>query len=359
MPTWENRSTDDADSDANRESGRSHIIDLDAAGTEDEPVHDPTIDAGWIDDPGAINAIGDTTWIDTDGDGEQDPGELPLAGVIIELIDPATGAVIASTVTDANGEYEFTNLPDGTYVVRFTLDPTNPTHAPLVPTVPNSGAEDEDDSDADPFTGMSDLVDLDSDGQQATAVEDYTIEAGYTTASSIGDIVWHDQDTDGTQDEDEPGIEGVTVELWAPGPDGEFGTDDDVLVATTTTDDDGAYHFDGLPGSDYRIRFDPTTLPNGFGPTQTPDGCDCSDIDHDGDADGWTSTIRLGGGEHRPDIDFGAYTDADVSANTPAGPLAFTGRDALDLGSLAALLLTVGLFMLWGARLARREDELV
>ncbi len=358
IPTWENTTTDETDSDANRQNGRTHVIDLDSAGTSADPIVDSTVDAGYIDDPSAINRIGDTTWIDSDGDGVQDPGELPLAGVLIELIDPVTGQVIATTVSDVDGFYEFSNLPDGEYIVRFTLDPDNPTHAPLAPTPANEGADDEDDSDADPFTGMTGIISLDPNGVIDTAVEDLSVEAGFTSSASIGDTVWRDSDTDGQQDDGEPGIPDVTVELWSPGPDGEFGGDDDVLVSSTSTDADGNYLFDDLPPGEYRVRFDPSTLPPGYTPTTTPSDCGCPGTDSDGGADGWTSSINLTSGEDRDDIDWGAYTDGDLAANGPSGPLAFTGREALDLGSLAAVLLTVGFLLVFASRRARREDEL-
>ncbi len=47
------------------------------------------------------------------------PGDPPIAGVKIELLN-AQGAVIATTFTNANGEYRFDGLRPGTYGVRET-----------------------------------------------------------------------------------------------------------------------------------------------------------------------------------------------------------------------------------------------
>ena len=44
-------------------------------------------------------------------------GDEPLAGVTIELLNEA-GDVVATTVTDENGKYEFTNLKPGEYSIR-------------------------------------------------------------------------------------------------------------------------------------------------------------------------------------------------------------------------------------------------
>src|SRR4029078_8940162 len=45
------------------------------------------------------------------------PDNRWLAGVTIDLLDK-DGKVIATTVTDVNGEYKFTGLPKGQYKVR-------------------------------------------------------------------------------------------------------------------------------------------------------------------------------------------------------------------------------------------------
>ena len=50
--------------------------------------------------------IGNYVWQDNDKDGLQDPSEPPLSGVTVQLID-ANGTVVATTTTDANGQYLF------------------------------------------------------------------------------------------------------------------------------------------------------------------------------------------------------------------------------------------------------------
>jgi serine-aspartate repeat-containing protein C/D/E len=56
-------------------------------------------------------------WADPQGDCNFETGGILLSGVVIELLD-ANGNVIATTTTDANGRYEFTNLRTGTYSIR-------------------------------------------------------------------------------------------------------------------------------------------------------------------------------------------------------------------------------------------------
>jgi len=86
--------------------------------------------------------IGDTIWGDTNGNGvgpagvdagpgagtpdPSDANEPPLAGVTVNLLD-STGAVVATTETDVNGNYLFTGLdPTATFTVEvdpLTLPP--------------------------------------------------------------------------------------------------------------------------------------------------------------------------------------------------------------------------------------------
>ncbi|MCX7427684.1 MAG: carboxypeptidase regulatory-like domain-containing protein, partial [Planctomycetia bacterium] len=56
-------------------------------------------------------------FVDLDGDLTTDAGEKRIGGVTLYLLD-ASGKRIASTQTNANGEYQFTNLAPGTYGVE-------------------------------------------------------------------------------------------------------------------------------------------------------------------------------------------------------------------------------------------------
>ena len=54
--------------------------------------------------------IGNRVWIDTDEDGIQDADEGALANISIELVAP-DGTVLATTITDADGNYFFSSAP--------------------------------------------------------------------------------------------------------------------------------------------------------------------------------------------------------------------------------------------------------
>ena len=63
-------------------------------------------------------------WDDTNGDGDQDVGEIGIGGVTVRLYldenqnNAPDGGQIDYTVTDSNGYYRFDDLPGGSYIVE-------------------------------------------------------------------------------------------------------------------------------------------------------------------------------------------------------------------------------------------------
>jgi len=78
----------------------------------------------------------------------------------------------------------------------------------------------------------------------------------FVQAAQLGNFVWFDANQNGIQDEDEVGIQGVTVKLLRDiNGDGTISTDE--IVAITTTDATGYYDFKGLVGGvRYQVLFD-------------------------------------------------------------------------------------------------------
>lgn len=122
---------------------------------------------------GAVTELGDTVWFDFNEDGLQDPLEPGIGGVTVNLIDANTGAVISTTVTNADGFYLFDDLPAGNYAVEFIpLDG-------FVITMNDEGTDDANDSDADPVTGLTPAIFL------ALNDQDYTFDAGFIPDCSL------------------------------------------------------------------------------------------------------------------------------------------------------------------------------
>ena len=61
-------------------------------------------------------------WLDKNKNGERDNGDNKLAGIEVKLINSKTAEQVNKTVTNQDGEYQFSNLENGTYIVMFYYD---------------------------------------------------------------------------------------------------------------------------------------------------------------------------------------------------------------------------------------------
>ncbi|PNZ73309.1 SdrD B-like domain-containing protein, partial [Mammaliicoccus stepanovicii] len=61
--------------------------------------------------------VGDKVWEDTNKDGIQDDNEPGIKDVTVTLTKPDGTTV--TTKTDENGNYNFPDLPNGTYEITF------------------------------------------------------------------------------------------------------------------------------------------------------------------------------------------------------------------------------------------------
>ncbi len=284
LPTQQNTTAENNDSDADPLTGQSQTVTL-AAGD-----NFPDLDAGYYQAAG----LGNYVWLDENNDGIQDPTEDGIAGVIVNLLDDA-GNVIATDTTDNTGAYSFTGLMPGDYSVQFV-----PTSVPggFNPTMQNNPAAGD--------AGDSDIVDL-VNGTTATITLsagefDDTVDAGYFAPASLGDFAWYDIDADGIQDAGEPGIEGVTVTL--------FNGDGTPTGQTTATDGTGFYEFTNLIPGDYYVVFDNSTADDAdeamYALTTPGNGTDVTGSD--ANASGATPVVTLSAGENYPHLDAG-YTN--------------------------------------------------
>lgn len=252
-----------------------------------------------LEDPAKL---GNYVWIDANSNGIQDAGEAGVEGVVAQVTGTsAYGLMIdLSTETDVNGMYMFT-LPPGEYKVTFTK-PTNHDY-----TVSNAGGDDTVDSDVDPATGMTQVVTL-TPGEYNP-----TLDAGLIkNCVSVGNFVWLDEDQNGLQDAGSVGVADFVVNLLQAGPDGSFGTADDIVAQTTTTDDDGFYLFACVEEGTYAVQFDPNSLPDGYQFTAVNNVFnDSKDSDASGES-GLTEpfTITLAGGDNMT-LDAGIHVFCD------------------------------------------------
>ncbi len=99
-------------------------------------------------------SIGDFVWKDLNDNGIQNAGEPGVRGVIVQLLNGTTNAVITSDTTDANGLYGFPNLDSGNYKVKIVAS-SLPDTCLITPKkdVATGGGNDTNDSDFDPAVG--------------------------------------------------------------------------------------------------------------------------------------------------------------------------------------------------------------
>jgi hypothetical protein len=284
------------DSDADPSTGQIQDINLTADDLDE--------DMGLWFGPDVRYRLGDYVWHDENQDGIQDPAEVGVASIGVELYasDDCSGVPMASTTTDAAGKYEFSDLAAGTYCLQFTDILEGWRISP-----PNQGTDDTVDSDADPSTGQIQDINLTADDLD----EDMGLWYEERLAS-LGDYVWLDVNRNGLQDDDEPAVAGVRVELYRCDGD---------LVNSQGTDGNGLYRFDDLEPGCYYVHFsapgaDFTRRNAGTNPA----------VDSDADAAGRTAQIDLDAGEQDMTWDAGLV-------GTPVVPEAST---LVLLGSAAA-----------------------
>ena len=190
------------------------------------------------------HAISGTVYLDQNRDKTKNTGDIAQSGVTVKLVD-ASGAVVATTTTDADGNYSFTGLNDGTYTVQ--VDKTGP----LASTEQTEDPSGNGDSRSQAITFTRSDPDVTN------------VNFGYAEDYTVSGTVYYDKDRSETLNNGEPGFGGITVKLL-----GEDGS----VVATTTTKADGTYSFAKLPAGKYTVKVEPSDLLKKLEQTEDPDG---------------------------------------------------------------------------------------
>ena len=275
---------------------------------QDQAGDNPTNNESSASFKGGYN-LGGTIYRDSDASFSKSSTEERFAGVTVALLDGNGNPVLdhdgnpMTTVTDADGNYQFVALGVGTYRVSI-VDPNTGVLAGLT----NTQA----------YTGRGAT-------QAPVTITDSSVQGvdfGFVKPATIGDRVWNDQDHNGV-DNGEPGVPGVTVILKdASGNE----------VARTTTDSDGRYRFEGvLPGT-YTVSIE---VPSGYEAAST------------------AQSVSVTEGEVNLDIDF-PLTLIPTPSQPAKSILAKTGSDAQWIAILTAMLLAAGVGTVGAAR--KRRD---
>jgi protocatechuate 3,4-dioxygenase beta subunit len=256
-----------------------------------------------VQDPGELPVAGETVFIDYNFDGLLEPGlQNPSTG--LWGTDPNTGGNEPFTTADANGHYEFTGLTPGTYRVIIQSG------IGLVENTP----------------GYVDIT--------LTQGQDYRLNLPEAVGASISGTVFDDRNANGTLDDGEPGLanQQVFLDINDNGVYDQAGLGGDGLPLngsepTTITDGNGVFNIANLGPGTYTIR---VITPDGAIPTAP------ANASH-------SYTFTLTSGEVLTDLNLGFQTPDLTSTiiSFPTTPtLAKVRKHALvrvtDVGSLPA-----------------------
>ena len=188
-------------------------------------------------------------------------GDVAQSGLTVALFtdpnadgDPADGVQFgSSTTTDSSGNYSFTLVPPGSYVVVQT---------PATGTVPAI--------DGDTTTLGDDATNTNTkDNRIPVAITPGETDDGNNFVNvntvAFGNLVFNDVNNNGHFDVGtDSGIDGVTLQLWSPGTDTIAGTSDDTQADdpntvglqnyVVTTSGGGLYSFSGIAPGSYYIK---------------------------------------------------------------------------------------------------------
>ena len=235
-------------------------------------------------------SIGDQVFFDENFTGNYESGtDTPATGITVQLyssngteinvgpdgilgtIDDATGGM----TTDASGQYLFSNLPQGDYIVRVTA-PVNTASTIDTDNAADTTNPDTNDDNNDNGIGTSggtvssgtfsltpgSTGALTNNTVTNASGETYnpTVDFGFVNLYAFGNRVWFDTDNSSDINGSEVGVDGVTVQLFSSdgtteipvGADGVLGTADDGLGGMLTADG-GYYLFDNLYPGDYIV----------------------------------------------------------------------------------------------------------
>jgi protocatechuate 3,4-dioxygenase beta subunit len=214
-------------------------------------------------------AVAVAVFTDADGDG-RNLREAGLSGIQVELIG-ASGAAVASAMTDADGLARFDRLYPGAYRLRYAL--------PGADWGFTTGAEEA-------FTLVA--------GQAISA------EVGMARLGRVAGVVFADADYDGLRGAAEGAVAAEIALLDGNGS----------ILTTSSANSSGHYAFEALPPGHYAVQF---TLPGGYAFTRARADAPSFNSDVAEGAGSSTETVAfyLPMGEAMP-VDAGAYAVASV-----------------------------------------------
>ncbi|MEW4566148.1 SdrD B-like domain-containing protein [Bremerella sp. JC770] len=155
----------------------------------------------------------------------------PIEGAVINLYDDQ-GNLVATTTTDANGEYFFGNLLPGTYTIEEITPPGLIDGGDHVGTIDGIKVGNLDGNDR--------IADIELLSGDSGVHYDFCEHL----PASLSGYVYHDRNNNGIREAGEEGIEGVLVQLY---------DENNIPAGLAITDANGFYEFVGLSKGQYHL----------------------------------------------------------------------------------------------------------
>ncbi|MGI6496617.1 MAG: SdrD B-like domain-containing protein [Kiritimatiellia bacterium] len=294
---------------------------------------DLTIDFGLIERNTVNCSVGSLVWNDANNNGRHDAGESGIAGVTLEIWavdlngDPIGGTPLNTTTSDTDGTYLFDDLVPGDYRIRIPAEmfaPGKPLETINTASTLHSAADDQTDNDSngtqsaagqevwspafhlhrggEPVDGAgvpnefgpgatqdNQSPRLDDNGDMTMDFGFYAPTLAQANLVSLGSLVWNDLDNNGAWDSGEPGISGVTLELYITNATGL------VYWGTTQSAADGTYFFrDLVDNTNWVVRIPASNFAPGGALYGTPLSSG-TPVSADNQTDGDNNALQPGG----------------------------------------------------------------
>jgi len=259
--------------------------------------------------------VGDLIFYDSNMNDVFDESESGINGILINLYKQnfftgefefyaSTESGLKPGTPSDDGWFKFCAAP-GIYYIEIATP-----LAGLVAAQVDVGNNEEIDSDIDMFFGpnTSDAFEVEC------GIAKCDLGAGFYLMATAGDRVWRDDNGNGMQDENEPTLSDITVELYD-----NTGT----KIQEATTNSEGEYYMDYLQKEEYYFK---VIAPGGFAPTIANIGSDMEDSDISGaNGPGTTEYYLMEPGQHIPHVDIGLINDI-----LPVSYLEFSGEKKME-----------------------------
>lgn len=205
---------------------------------------------------------------DVDTNGTYGIGDLAVDGATVRLFTGDGVTELSSVTTGGDGQYQFSGMPAGNYIVRVTPPAGfESTIDSADTTTPNNNIDNNDNGvgvgagevSSNPFAmtpgsvGVSNILTV-STGTTRNPSLDFGFVPDSSLEFSLGNRVWFDTDNNGIINGSEVGVNTVRVELYRD--DGTIpGMYDagDTFLEFDITDVGGYYRFDNLPAGQYVV----------------------------------------------------------------------------------------------------------